>query len=545
MSQSNALSNRQIANATLIVLLGFFASGVLGIVRTSIISSTFGTSDALDAFLAAQRIPEIVFVLVAGGALGSSFIPVFSRLRANPDGFDDAWRLASAVMTLSMLAAAVLGAIVILFAPWIVKVFLLPGKAPEVQNLAAALVRLMMVSPAIFAVSGLVMGILQAHQRFLLPAIAISMNNIGLIAGAVLIAYWLPPLDGVGQVANANVYGLAYGSILSAVLHLLIQLPGLVKLGARLRFLPDRHVPGVMEVLRLMGPRVLGLAVVQINFVVSAALSSPMAEGSYTALNTAWTLMFFSLGIIAQSVASAVFPSLSALFAEKDMDGFKDRLAGALRGVLFLSFPATVGLIVLGKPIITLIYQRNEWTAESTAATAWALSFFALGIAGHSLLEVLSRAFYALEDTRTPVIVGTISMASNIILSLILIRVIGDPGSLAHGPFAGLALANSLTTIFEGLALWIWLRHRIGAQGKIGGINDRVVLSTAWRVLVASLGMGLIVWLIVTGLADQSVLLVMMLGLIVGASTFFGLSMVLGVSEARTLPRIVLSRLSR
>src|SRR5690606_569481 len=275
--------------------------------------------------------PELIFVLVAGGALGSSFIPVFARLRERDDAEYSAWRLASAVMTLSALAAGVLSLIVVLLAPFIVSNLLAPGAEPEVQALTADLMRIMMVTPFVFSISGLLMGILHAHQLFLLPSLAISMNNIGLIIGALVIARLLPAGSGVEQVGDSNVYGLAYGAALSAFLHLAVQLPGLRQMDARLRPLFDWRIPGVMEVLRLMGPRVLGLAVVQINFVVNAVFTSGMISGSAAALATAFTLMFFALGIIGQSLGSAVFPSLSALAAAGDMDGFKDRLATALR----------------------------------------------------------------------------------------------------------------------------------------------------------------------------------------------------------------------
>jgi putative peptidoglycan lipid II flippase len=543
MTQPRALTNTQIARAAAVVLVGFLASGVLGLVRTAVISATFGAGDALDAFLAAQRIPEMIFVLVAGGALGSSFIPVFSRFREAQDEAG-AWRLASAVMTLSALAAIVLGMVVIIFAPALVTL-IVPDDPPHVQALIVPLMRIMMVTPVIFSISGLMMGILHAHQLFLLPSIAISMNNVGLILGALVIARLLPPDAGIAQVGSANVYGLAYGAVLSALLHLVVQIPGLRKIRAHLRPLLNPRVPGVVEVLALMLPRVLGLAVVQINFLVNVSFTSGMAAGSYTVLTNAWTLMFFALGVIAQSVGSAVFPSLSALAAAGDMDGFKERLSGALRGVLFLALPATVGLIVLGQPAIAVILERGAWTPESTAGTAWALAFFAVGIAGHSLLEVLSRAFYALSDTKTPVLVGVASMVSNIILSILLIRVIGDPSSLARGAFAGLALANSVTTLLEGLALWWLMRRRIGGQGTIAGINDSYVIDGAWRAGAAALGMGVVIWLITNFLSSSGALVLTIVGGAVGMLAFFALSYLLGIDEARTIPGMVLRRVKR
>jgi putative peptidoglycan lipid II flippase len=532
-----ALSNRQIARAAAVVIFGFLTSGLLGLIRTAAISATFGASDALDAFYAAQRIPEMIFVLVAGGALGSSFIPVFSRLIAGEDRAG-AWRLASAAITLAAFIAGGLTLVVALLAPWLVPLALVPGKAPDVQALTISLTQMMLITTVIFSVSGLMMGILNAHQSFFLPALAPSMYNLGLIFGALVLARILPPTPG----APASVYGLALGAILGAALHLIIQLPGLRKLpGLQLRILPDWDVPGVREVITLMGPRVLGLGIVQINFTVNAALASTMLPGSYTALNTAWFLMFFTLGIIGQSIGSAVFPTLSALAAEGDMGGFTQRVASALRGVLFLAFPAMIGLIVFGSIVVNLLFERGEWTAESTAATAWALSFFALGMAGHALLEVLSRAFYALADTLTPVLVGVASMVANIILSLILIRVMGTPESLSRGPFAGLALANSLTTIIEALVLWWLLRRRVGS------LNDRYVLDGAWRALVAALGMGGMVglWLLAAQVNHYHTLVTAFVGIILGAVAFFGIAFSVKIDEARTIPYLILRRFRR
>lgn len=536
---SSALSNRQIMRAALVVVLGFLASGILGLIRTAVFSGVFGAGDALDAFYAAQRIPETLFVLVAGGALGSSFIPVFARINASGDEAG-AWRLASAVITCAALLATILALLLALFAPILVPALLVPNSPPELQALTTSLTQWMLVTVIIFSISGLLMGILNARQLFILPALALSMNNVGQIFGALFLtplfansfADTMPP-------DTAGTYGLALGAILGAVLHLAIQLPGLPRVGAKLRFLHDPRIPGVRDVLVLMLPRVLGLAVVQINFWVNVNLASGMVSGSQTALTTAWILMFFVLGVIAQSMGTALFPSLSALAAQGDMDGFKDRLANALRGVLFLAFPATVGLIVLGQPAISVLFERGEWTAQSTAATAWALSFFALGIAGHALLEVLSRAFYALEDTKTPVLIGVAAMVANIALSLIFIRFIGEPDSLSRGPFAGLALANSLTTLLEGVVLWLLLRRRIGT------IQDQSVLNSVARAMIAAIGMGVVVWLVTQVLVGQHALIIAIVGAVVGGASFFALAFALGIEEARTVPMMLLRRVRR
>lgn len=554
MTQSKALSNAQIIRAAMVVVFGFVASGVLGLARTAAFSAMFGASAELDAFYAAQRIPEMLFNLVAGGALGSSFIPVFARYLTAEDQ-EGAWRLASAVMTLATSVALILAVLTMLAAPVLVPVFLVPGATTTMQALTIQLTQLMLVTTIIFAASGLAMGILNAHQRFLFPALALSMYNLGMIFGALVIAPALPAPSGIlpslltalgtgesvaaylpfwtaAQVgSSANVYGLALGTVLGAFLHLAIQIPGLWMIRARLRFLFAPRTPGVREVLVLMGPRVLGLAVVQINFIVNVFFASGMVEGSVSALQTAWLLMFFALGVIAQSMGTAVFPTLSALAAEDDMDGYRARLSAAMRSVLFLAFPVSVGLILLGAPLTGVLFERGEWLRIHTEATAWALAFFALGIAGHGLLEVLSRAFYALSDTWTPVRIGIAAMVTNIILSIIFIRFIGDPETLARGPIAGLALANSLTTLLESLILWYLLRRRIN------GVNDAHILNGAVRFIVAAAGMGVIVLAVSSLLAERGDLVILISAGGAGVISFFALAFVLRIEEVHHLSR--------
>ena len=533
MLQSRALTNHQIARAAVIVLLGFLTSGALGLVRTAVIAATFGAGDPLDAFLAAQRVPEVLFVLVSGGALGSAFIPVFSRYLDGEGDQEQAWQLASATMTFSAGAAGLLSLVALVTAPLYAPLYVPAASGPGVQTLTVRLLQIMLVTPFIFSISGLLMGILNAHQRFTLPAIAIGMNNVGLIIGAVVFAPILP---------NApNIYGLALGAVLGALLHLGVQLPGLRAIRAKLYPCLRWQTDGLREVILLMGPRVLGLALVQINFLVNIRLALPMVQGSVTALTIAWTLMFFALGVIAQSVGTALFPTLSALVAAGNTDGFRDRLAGAMRSVLFLAVPATVVLVMLSEPLVALIAERGAWTPESSAATAWALAFFSTGIVGHALLEVLARAFYALADTWTPVIVGSVAMIANIALSLIFIRYIGEPGNLARGPFAGLALANAVTTLVEAGVLW-WLMRR-----RVGGIHDERILSGLWRTAAAAALMGLTFYgvRVVVGTTLNLPLLTLLVNGVAGAGVFFGVAFALRLNEAMAIPQMLLRRVRR
>ncbi|HJW84127.1 MAG TPA: murein biosynthesis integral membrane protein MurJ, partial [Anaerolineae bacterium] len=479
---------RQIARAASVVMLAFVASRVLGLAREIVIGARFGTSAELDAYLAAFRLPDLLYQLIAGGALGSAFIPTFARTLAagDPRG---AWRLASAVInivTLTLAAAAALAAIV---APALVQAIIAPGFDADRQALTVSLMRAMLIAPVIFGASGVIMGALNAQQHFLLPAVAPIMYNLAIIAGAVFLA----PALGAG--------GLAIGVVAGALGHLLIQIPGLARHGARYSPVLDVNNPGVRQVARLMGPRVLGLAIVQLNFLVNTNLASRLGEGAVSALNYAWLLMLLPQGVFAQSIATAAFPTFAAQAARDQIDDMRRSLSSALRATLCLSLPAAVGLIVLGAPLVQLLLERGEFTSASTRAVAGTLQFFALGLAAHSALEIVTRAFYARRDTRTPVIVGAAAMGLNVILSLLLI------GPLAQG---GLALANSIATTLETLAL-AWL-----IRARLGGIDGRRVSLAALKTAAASLIMAVAVLGFLSGTESAGSLVRAIGGAIVG-----------------------------
>ena len=369
------------------------------------------------------------------------------------------------------------------------------------------------------------MGALNSHQRFLAPALAPSMYNLGIIGGALLLA------DSMG------VRGLAWGVVAGAALHLGVQLPGLVRVGARYAPVLSLRDPGVREVARLMGPRVLGLAVVQLNFWVNIYLASSMAPGSVAALKRGFAVMLLPQGVIAQSVATVVFPTFSALTARGETVGLRRTLGQTLRAVLFLALPATVGLVMLRAPVVRIIFERGAFTPDDTAATAWALLFYALGLVAHSLVEIVTRAFYALHDTLTPVIVGAGAMALNVAFSLTLIHVVGRPGSMTLGPFGGLALANTLATTLEGLGL-LWIIRR-----RLRGFDGRRLLAGLARAGLASLGMGLALAGGLSLLGEGSAWLAAGLGVALGGAIFWGLAWLLGSEEARLFTRVALERL--
>jgi len=499
---------RQIARAAGVVMVAFVASRALGLGREMIISRYFGTSADYDAYLAAFRLPDILFQLVAGGALGSAFIPMFTSYLARGDE-EGAWRLASAVVNLILLILTSLAVIAALLAPQVVAL-IAPGFPPGQRALAAELMRLMLISPVVFGVSGIVMGILNSHQHFLLPALAPSMYNLSIIGGAVFLA------------PRLGVRGLAIGVVIGAGLHLLIQVPGLLRVGTRyFPMLGLRH-PGVHEVGRLMLPRTLGLAIVQLNFLVNTILASELPAGSLSALNYAFLLMLLPQGIFAQAIATVAFPTFAAQFARDEVAEMRSTLSATLRTILYLTIPASVGLYLLRAPVIQLLFQRGAFKASSTAAVAWALQFYVLGLVAHSAVEIVTRAFYALHDTRTPVLIGGAAMGLNVLLSLVLIR------PLAHG---GLALANSIATTLEMIGLLVILR------GRLHGLEGRRITASLVRVGTAAAAMGMTVWGFVRLAGDRGPLIQGIGGIILGAGVYFVLTIILRSEEVGMLRR--------
>ncbi|HEY53655.1 MAG TPA: murein biosynthesis integral membrane protein MurJ, partial [Caldilineae bacterium] len=375
---TNASPLSRIARAATLVMALFVVSRALGLVREMVIGAQFGTSADLDAYLAAFRLPDLLFTLVAGGALASAFIPTFSERLARDDE-SDAWDLAAKVANLLVLALTVLAVLAGIFAQPLVEHIIAPGFSPEQQALTVSLMRWMLVSTVIFGLSGLVMGILNAYQHFLLPALAPVFYNLAIILAAWLLA------------PSMGVQALVVGVVVGAILHLLVQVPGLVHFHARWTPSLSLADPGVREVLRLMGPRVLGLAVVQVNFMVNIFLASGLVEGSISALNYAWLIMLLPQGIFAQAIATAAFPTFSHQAAKGQRTALQDTLGCILALLLFLTIPAAVLLYQLRFPIISLLLERGAFDAHATAMTAYALAFFSIGLVGHAVVEITAR----------------------------------------------------------------------------------------------------------------------------------------------------------
>ena len=502
---------RTIARAATLVMVFFALSRGLGLVRDVVIAAQFGTSPQYDAYLAAFKLPDFLFNVISGGALGSAFLPVFAGYLAKEDE-RGAWELVSAVLNWLLLISVSVAALAAIFAPQLVRSVIAPGFTDPAQiALTAEIMRILLVSTVIFGVSGLFMGVLNAYQHFLLPALAPVMYNLFIIAGA----WFLGPVWGVR--------GLAAGVVAGAAAHLLIQLPGLAHFKAR--YLPTFavHSDGLQQVARLMAPRMLGLAAVQFNFVWDTILASWLTAGSLAGLDYGRRLMLLPQGIIAQSVAAASFPTFSTLGAAEAWDDLQQAFIATLRGVIFLAIPSAVGLLMLGQPIVQLLYQRDAFDAHSTQATVWGLTFYTLGLVSHSAVEILTRVFYALKNTKIPVLVGVASMLVNVVLSWALMNAFAWQGWAAHG---GIALASSIAVTVEMVWLAALLRRLPGT------LSLRPITVPVLKMLLAGTVMALALWGVLRALNGASPWVLAPVGIAVGAGVYAAAALLFGMDEA-------------
>ncbi len=454
-AQSGALRN------SLIVMGGFVLSRVIGLLREAITSYSFGTSPDYGAYVLAFRITDLLYLVFIGGALGSSFIPVFIEAWEH-NGQARAWRVASAVVTWALLLLTLASAALFALVPWIVGLLYSgPDVSAATLDLIAALSRLFLLSPLLLGLGGLAMAALNARDRFALPALAPSIYNLGIIGGAL-----------IGQaVPGLGIWGMAWGVVGGALLYLLVQIPGLWAIGMRLRLELGRDLAELGQVARQMGPRVLGQAAAHVSAAATLALATQLPAGvaKAAALNYAFQLMLLPYGVFSLSLSQVAFPRLARLVAEGRRDELAADVRRTLGTILWLTLPATAALLVLGLPAARALFQRGAFDATSLSYTVSALSGYALALPAFAASEILIRTFYAMQRTWTPVIVGLLQVGLNLALGATLLR--------AGNDVAALALAFSLANNLEALLLLVLL----GAA--LPGIwRDRPL----WRTLAAS-----------------------------------------------------------
>ncbi|RLC88706.1 MAG: murein biosynthesis integral membrane protein MurJ [Chloroflexi bacterium] len=511
---------QHLARSTVLVMTAFAFSRVLGLVRQVAFGLYFGTGPEMDAYVAAARLPELLFMVVAGGALGAAFIPVFTARLAVKDTAG-AWRLASAIINLLLLLLVPLSLLAMLLAPWLVRTIIAPDFTPVLQARTALLLRIMLLSPAIFGVSGILMGALNAHQHFLIPAVAPSVYNLVLIGGAI----W-------GGRVGGGAMGAAVATVVGSLAHLLMQVLWIRRYHPHYAFILGWDDPHVREVVRLTAPRILGVAAMQLNFLITNNLASGLGTGAVSALNYAWTLTLLPHGIFAQAIGVTIFPTLSEQAARGEYAALRQTVSTALRLVIALMLPAMGGLVVLGRPLVALLLEHGEFGAASTQMVAWAIGLFAIGLVGLGGVEVLARAFYAVHDTWTPALAAVGALLLNLILGLTLPALFVRRGWPPHG---GLALANGLAALAELGALLLLVGRRLQ------GFEGRRLLSQALRASAATAGMTFLVWLWLR-IAPPNALLQSVGGIAVGVGGYALLALLLRVDDLRLVVNMVLRR---
>jgi putative peptidoglycan lipid II flippase len=435
-----------VVRATGAIGLATLLSRILGFVRDMVVARAFGAGLATDAFFVAFRIPNLLRRLLAEGALSTAFIPVFTEyLVTHPRGeFLRMIRSVAGAFSLTLCGVSLLG---ILLAPWVVSL-MAPGfsASPEKATLTARLTRLMFPYLLFVGLAALAMGVLNAHRRFFTPALGPVALNVSMIAAVVFLT---PRLD-------APITGLAIGVLVGGLGQFLIQVPDLRRTGVSLVPSLELSHPALARMAALLGPSVFGLAAVQLSVFVNTLLASLLREGSISYLYYADRVVEFPLGVFGVAVATAAMPPMAEQAARRDLRRLTDTLNFALRLSCFVAVPASVGLLVLRDPIVRVLFEYGRFQSVDARATAWALAFYALGLTAFSAVRIVAQAFYALGDVKTPVRVGILSVALNVVLALLFMW------PLAHG---GLALASSCSAAFNLFCLLRLLRRRLGPLG--------------------------------------------------------------------------------
>jgi putative peptidoglycan lipid II flippase len=472
-TSSPPAASPQLARSAGIIGAATMGSRVLGLVRDQVLAYLFGAGDQMDAYNIAFRIPNLVRDLFAEGAMSAAFVPTFTRT-LTMEGRERAWRLGNLVVNALLLATGLIVVAGMVSAVPITTAFASAyAEVPGKLELTVSLTRLMFPFLALVAVATALMGMLNALQRFFVPAMSPAMFNVGSIICTIGLAPVMPALGLPVIVAPA------IGVLVGGFLQMAVQWPSLHREGYRYRPVLDVRDEGLRRVLVLMGPGVVGLAAVQVNLLVNSILATGEGTSAVSALNYAFRLMYLPIGIFGVSIATAVVPTLSRHAARNETAGMRDTVSSGLRMMLMLNVPATAGLIVLAGPIVALIFEHGAFTEAHTAATAAALAFYAPGLVGYSAVKIAVPAFYSLRDSRTPVVVSAVTVLLNVVLNVSLVRAMG---------FTGLALGTAVSAIFNASAL-LWL-----LRSRLGGLDGRRIAASFGRIGAASAVMGLAAW---------------------------------------------------
>ncbi len=513
-----------LVRAGLILSAAFLASRVLGYVRTVVLGTTFGAGPELDAFFAAFRLPDLIFQVVAAGAMGSALIPVLSGLVASGDRAR-AWRVVGTVANLLLVALTILAVVAFIAAPVLVRA-LAPGFDAVGLARTTDLTRIMLAAPIFLALGAVATSSLNAEGRFTVAALAPIVYNLAIIGGAVI----LGPTMGVT--------GLAIGVVVGALGHVLIQLPALLGLGFRPGFRIDLQDAAARKVLALLGPRALGLGASQLTFIVMTALASSLGEGAVSAYAIAFALLQIPIGVIGVPLGIVIFPSISREHAVGAVDSFVDLVTRSVRLLLFAMVPITAIGVALRVPIVELLFGYGKFDPVDIDRTAGTFAAFLFGLPAHASIAVLARAFYARHDTRTPVVAAVLAVVINVGLGVVFVGRFGLPG---------LAAAIAIAAWVEATFLLVLLDRHVPTFDR-----GNVV-----RVLAASIGAGAVAaaaavgvagflsGLLTPGSSKVAILVGTTLATLAGVAAYVGLAVVLRIPELPSIVGLVTDQIRR
>ncbi len=437
--------SKTIVGAAAIVGVLSFASRIVGLVRDRILAGAFGAGDTLDVYYAAFKVPDFMFSLIVVGAISASFIPLFSSHFQKRGGKKAAWKFTNNMIHILGGLMIVLTGVLFLFAGPLSQI-IAPGFSAEKQFVVAEFMRVMLISQVILTFSMIFGSVLQSTKRFFLYALAPVLYNAGIIIGAMFF------------IENMGPIGLAWGVVFGAAMHALVQLFGALHVGYRYAPSFDLRNKDTLAMLRMTGPRMLGIGVNQIMFVILTIMATTFAVGSVTIFQFAYNIQFFPVGIIGVSYAIAAFPSLSEHASKKEMDRFRQVFSGTVRQMVFFLIPMMLLFLILRSQIVRVVVGAGAFDWNATILTADTLAFFALTFIPQSLVFILARSFFALHDTITPLTAGIVGAVMGIGSAFLLTPTFG---------VIGLAMAYSVAAVVNATLLWVPLRQRIGSLDEM------------------------------------------------------------------------------
>jgi putative peptidoglycan lipid II flippase len=494
------LGTRQtsILSGAAIIMVMVLMSKILGLARDRLLAHIF-SPDTVAIFFAAFRLPDLIFQLLILGAMSVAFIPIFTEyLETKKKG--EAFALAQSLMVVVLIFFTIVTALVYIFIDQLT-LFVVPGFSNDQRLEVARLTKIILVGQILLAVGSFFVGVLQSFQRFIIPALAAVFYNFGIILGILFLA------------KPFGILGPAYGVIIGAVLHVLVQLPLILSLGFRFNFKAKFLHSGVKEIAGLMSMRTVGLAAEQINETVGIILASLISTASVTYLTFAQHLQVVPIGLFGATIAQAALPVLSSERARGKLDEFKATFLTTLHQILFLALPATAILIVLKIPVVRLVFGASQFDWPSTVLTGMTLAYLSIGLAAQSISLLLVRGFYAMKDTKTPVLVSFIVVLVNILLSYFFVRMLG-------WEVWSLGLAFSISSILSALLLFVTLNK------KVGGFEKAAVFNPFLKMVMATVIMGVALYVPIK-LLDQVIFdttRTINLLLLTGFSSIFALS---------------------